>query len=478
MVSKRSLPSKRNPLLAPEHTPQLEILVERRRLGRTHLDVKPGQVGVANATKKENLGVFDYAHLRVPLPTDLKGTGIFTIQPNTGRFPDAYFLMRRSTDGYVSATGMFKAAFPWASLAEETAERKYVRGLNTTADDEVAGNVWIPPETALELGAEYSMQPWLHALVDPEPVHQSSSDRIASPPAYRTSTSPRQPPTTRSAKAASNGTSGTLGDAGAAAVEPTPTRARTRRSVSPTKIAAPASSSGRKIASPRKPRAAKGSGSGSTRSASGGAAGAKEEAAAVAIAEEGGAPELFPTPATALSTKSIAQTLAEADESNDAEEEDDNKVTVGVETRVTVGADGAETTDTKVSVAMPRGAPELPLPDDADAAQLVQTAKEMVEQAAKLEGAAGADDEEGASTGSSSANKGKGKRGGKRKAEEMADGDEEEDGGEHALLDAVRPQKRARMTTPEVQKAKVRSRALIGLTATLAFGAAIPYIFG
>lgn len=70
----------------------MEILVERRRLGRTHLDVKPGQIGVANATKKENLGVFDYAHLRVPLPTDLKGTGIFSVQ-TTGKYPDAYFLM-------------------------------------------------------------------------------------------------------------------------------------------------------------------------------------------------------------------------------------------------------------------------------------------------------------------------------------------------------------------------------------------------
>ena len=70
----------------------MEILVERRRLGRTNLDVKPGQVGLANATKQENLGRFDYAHLRVPLPQDLKGTGIFTLQEN-GKYPEAYFLM-------------------------------------------------------------------------------------------------------------------------------------------------------------------------------------------------------------------------------------------------------------------------------------------------------------------------------------------------------------------------------------------------
>lgn len=41
---------------------------------------------------------------------------------------------------------MFKIAFPWATHAEEVAERKYVRTLPNTSDDEVAGNVWISPE--------------------------------------------------------------------------------------------------------------------------------------------------------------------------------------------------------------------------------------------------------------------------------------------------------------------------------------------
>lgn len=39
---------------------------------------------------------------------------------------------------------MFKAAFPWAKHAEEQAEREYVKSLDTTSGDEVAGNVWIP----------------------------------------------------------------------------------------------------------------------------------------------------------------------------------------------------------------------------------------------------------------------------------------------------------------------------------------------
>ena len=38
---------------------------------------------------------------------------------------------------------MFKAAFPWAKHSEENAERDYVKSLPSTAQDEVAGNVWV-----------------------------------------------------------------------------------------------------------------------------------------------------------------------------------------------------------------------------------------------------------------------------------------------------------------------------------------------
>jgi hypothetical protein len=73
-----------------------EILVERRCLGQTELKVKPGQVGTTNATKPDNLGVLDYAHLRVPLPKDLSNSGIF-IKQKDRKWPEAYFLMVRST---------------------------------------------------------------------------------------------------------------------------------------------------------------------------------------------------------------------------------------------------------------------------------------------------------------------------------------------------------------------------------------------
>ena len=71
-----------------------EILVERRCLGQTELKVKPGQVGTTNATKPDNLGVLDYAHLRVPLPKDLSNSGIF-IKQKDRKWPEAYFLMVR-----------------------------------------------------------------------------------------------------------------------------------------------------------------------------------------------------------------------------------------------------------------------------------------------------------------------------------------------------------------------------------------------
>ncbi len=73
----------------------VDILIERRRLGQTKLDVSPSVVNKINATSPSNLGNFDYAHLRVPLPKDLEGSGIFFAQ-NNSMYPESYFLMVRS----------------------------------------------------------------------------------------------------------------------------------------------------------------------------------------------------------------------------------------------------------------------------------------------------------------------------------------------------------------------------------------------
>ena len=67
-------------------------LIKKRRLGQTTLSVKPGLVGTHNSTKPENLGPFDYAHLRAPLPEKLKGSEIFAPHANQP-VPEVYFLM-------------------------------------------------------------------------------------------------------------------------------------------------------------------------------------------------------------------------------------------------------------------------------------------------------------------------------------------------------------------------------------------------
>lgn len=64
-----------------------------------------------------------------------------------------YCKQRRSKDGYVSGTGMFKITFPWATHAEEARERLYIKSLPGTSKDETAGNIWVSPETGKLLAA-------------------------------------------------------------------------------------------------------------------------------------------------------------------------------------------------------------------------------------------------------------------------------------------------------------------------------------
>jgi hypothetical protein len=120
---------------------------------------------------------------------------------------------------------------------------------------------------------------------------------------------------------------------------------------------------------------------------------------------------------------------------------DGEKVKVGVEPRVDVNGD-TETTRTNVTAQMPAGSPELPLPEDTE--QMLETAKRMVEEAKGLE------------NGEPSM-----KAARKRKVEEVETDD----------IDAelpVQPAKKAKVLEEKLKREKVRTRALVGVTATLA----------
>ncbi|MCJ1394565.1 hypothetical protein MMC18_007444 [Xylographa bjoerkii] len=408
MTQERTLPKKRNPLIAPEKTPEHSELVSRRRLGQTNLAVKPGQVGSSNATKPENLGMFDYAHLRAPLPENLKSSEIFAPQPKQSS-PGAYFLMRRSTDGRVSATGMFKVSFPWAKTAEEQAEYEYLKSLPTTSHDEVAGNVWIPETFALELAEEYGMVPWIEALLDETPVEAVDDKKVISPPPKFTFMANHDrtslpPPSS------------------------TPARGRGRpRASSPMK-----STSGTKHLSPRKSRTTKAS---------------KEANAASAREASASLQATLDSAASRADTESVDGDKVNGEKFE--EKMDGEKVTVQVDSTVEVHGD-TEVTNTKVRVEMPLGSPELPMPESTE--DMITRAKEMVEEARKLDG------------GSSKA--------AKRKAEELDDEEDEE------LDTLLQPAKKARLLEQELKKQRVRKRALIGVAATLAIGAVVPYLIG
>ena len=96
-----------------------------------------------------------------------------------------------------------------------------------------------------------------------------------------------------------------------------------------------------------------------------------------------------------------------------------------------------------MNIEMPTGFPELPLPERPE--EMIETARAMVEEARKADG-------EGSSSKA------------KRKAEEM---DEESDG---SADNELQPAKKARLLGEELKKEKVRTRALLGVAATLVIG--------
>ncbi|KAI1203865.1 DNA-binding domain of Mlu1-box binding protein MBP1 [Nemania serpens] len=420
MVAQRHLPNKINPLMT-EDVPAYADLVSRRRLGQTQLTHKMVAASAAGEVDPSALGVFDYAHLRAPLPKGIT-SGIFKSSPSS------YFLMRRSQDGYVSATGMFKATFPYAEAAEEEAERRYVKSLPTTSHEETAGNVWIPPEQAMALAEEYGIAPWISALLDPAEISvtnapDSPPKKITAPPKFDLAgiTQPTLTPPTPSSL---------------------PRSTRSRRSASPSKK--------RSIASPRK-RSTKVSVS---RTSPAEATSVQEE-----TEPETNGTKTEDTVSTPPTEDITMKTAEKEPEVVFAPIEEEPKIHIKVGQEVQFSA-GVETTHTAVEV-------ELPIldgpPSAEEAAQMIEKAKEMV-AAAAAESAEATQIDESPSESSQ----------GKRKADDIAAEEEDEELSEPS----EEPRSKKVKTEVQLRKQRVRNRALVGLSATLAVGALIPYVMG
>ncbi|KAL2208589.1 DNA-binding domain-containing protein [Sarocladium strictum] len=405
----RKLPSRHNPLML-ENIPDYVELVSRRRLGQTKLTPKMIGDDVVDDHSIE-LPHLDYAHLRAPLPKGII-SGIFKGSPAS------YFLMRRSHDGYVSATGMFKATFPYSEAAEEEAERMWLKSLATTSPDETAGNIWVPPAEALALAEEYKIVTWIRALLDPAQIHVSTSadgSSISAPPKFDLSKAATTlaPPTPSSI----------------------PRSTRGRRSVSPTK------ESKRGTASPRK-RATK-----------------SKVKAIDAVVETTDLPN-------GTSETKHDDVVLKTSEFEPAivldPREEDPKVKVDVKETITKNKKGGETKTITTEVELPLPTAGEP-PTAEEISKMMEAAKDMVKA-----------QNEGESTPKKTPSKESAKKS-KRKAGDISISKDEKDEEGKPVKEEEPRAKKAR-TEVELRRAKVKNRALLGIGATVAVGALVPWL--
>lgn len=350
----------------------------------------------------------DYAHLRAPLPKGII-SGIFKGSPAS------YFLMRRSHDGYVSATGMFKATFPYSEAAEEEAERLWLKSLSTTSPDETAGNIWVPPEQALALAEEYKVVTWIRALLDPAQIPVSTSadgPSISAPPKFDISKVALSlaPPTPSSI----------------------PRSTRGRRSMSPTK-----ESTKRGTASPRK-RATK-----------------TKVKAVDAVVET----TALPNGTSETKHDEVVMKTSEFEPAVVLDpREEDPKVKVDVKEKITKNKKGGETKTVTTEVELPLPTAGEP-PSAEEISKMMEAAKEMVKS-----------QNEGEGTPKKTPSKEGSAKKSKRKANDISVGKDEKETSDNAEKEEEAPRAKKAKTEVELRRTKVKNRALFGIGATVAVG--------
>lgn len=396
-------------------------LVSRRLLGQTKLSPK---VANSAASGEANSGVFDYAHLRAPMPKNIV-SGIFK------KAPSKYYLMRRSRDGYVSATGMFKATFPYAEAIQEEEERRYIKSLPTTSHEETAGNVWVPPELALALAEEYRITPWIKALLDPAAVahpENAESKTILAPPAFEM---PKPAPSL---------------------APPTPTslaRSRARRSASPTKLPKKAT------ASPRKR---------STRVKSDSVEPPRTRSRSQSVDVE---ETVVKETEIKTETTTLLQSVEEEPSVNEPEKSEKAEKPVRKPRQ-------SKKKSVDVSGEPPLFAAGAP-PTKEETMKMLDEAKQMVESAKEAEATPDTDAPPASASEEPTqeapvANGEVESKKGKRKAKEISTGDEPDKADKENKEGEKEPSAKKVKTEMEVRKERVRRRALFGLSATVAVG--------
>jgi hypothetical protein len=153
-------------------------------------------------------------------------------------------------------------------------------------------------------------------------------------------------------------------------------------------------------------------------------------------------PKSVSTAETKKASSALQKVLANG--TSDADGHSAGSVKVEVNSAVETH-DDIETTRTQVKVELPAGLAEFPIPETTE--QMIEKAKEMVAEAHKLE--------DGAAETT--------KKGTKRKAAAAVESDEQE-----------KAEQQSRTKKPKIeeeqQREKVKTRALIGVSATLALG--------